>query len=188
VAASVPWSELVIVRRSRWPVSMRRALGTIGMRQVTGWPTPMATGSRHGTTGAPGLLAGSSTVRSMARSQPALSGLARSSAAHVVKQDDPRGVERGDRRLEAELDIASATWRADRTGVCQLSRSGRSGGSALWGRPESAGQVHGAGTWAVRFEPALAELDRVLDDDQLFQRVKAELSRRHRQTMRTGRP
>src|SRR5918912_1494610 len=40
----------------------------------------------------------------------------------------------------------------------------------------------------LRFEPELAELDRLLDDDQLFQHVKADLSRRRPHTTETGRP
>jgi IS5 family transposase len=40
----------------------------------------------------------------------------------------------------------------------------------------------------LRFEPELAELDRLLDDDQLFQQVKADLSRRRPKTAQTGRP
>jgi IS5 family transposase len=40
----------------------------------------------------------------------------------------------------------------------------------------------------LRFEPELAELDRLLDDDQLFEQVKADLSRRRPQTTVTGRP
>ena len=40
----------------------------------------------------------------------------------------------------------------------------------------------------LRFEPELAELDRLLDDDRLFQQVKADLSRRRPQTTVTGRP
>jgi transposase, IS5 family len=40
----------------------------------------------------------------------------------------------------------------------------------------------------LRFEPELAELDRLLDDDQLFQQVKADLSRRRPRTADTGRP
>ena len=40
----------------------------------------------------------------------------------------------------------------------------------------------------LRFEPELAELDRLLDDDQLFQQVKADLSRRRPRTTETGRP
>jgi len=31
----------------------------------------------------------------------------------------------------------------------------------------------------LRFEPQLAELDRLLDDDQLFEHIKADLSRGH---------
>src|SRR5919201_2132029 len=40
----------------------------------------------------------------------------------------------------------------------------------------------------LRFEPELAELDRLLDDDQLFQQVKADLARRRPRTPDTGRP
>src|ERR687886_2394136 len=40
----------------------------------------------------------------------------------------------------------------------------------------------------LRFEPELAELDRLLEDDQLFQQVKADLSRRRPRTLQTGRP
>jgi IS5 family transposase len=40
----------------------------------------------------------------------------------------------------------------------------------------------------LRFEPELAELDRLLDDDELFQQVKADLSRRRPRTTETGRP
>jgi transposase, IS5 family len=40
----------------------------------------------------------------------------------------------------------------------------------------------------LRFEPELAELDRLLDDDQIFQRIKADLSRRRPHTTETGRP
>jgi transposase, IS5 family len=38
------------------------------------------------------------------------------------------------------------------------------------------------------FEPELAELDRLLEDDQIFQQVKADLSRRRPHTTETGRP
>ena len=41
---------------------------------------------------------------------------------------------------------------------------------------------------ALRFEPELAELDRLLEDDQLFQQVKADLARRRPHTLQTGRP
>src|SRR5919202_1745848 len=41
---------------------------------------------------------------------------------------------------------------------------------------------------ALRFEPELAELDRLLEDDQLFGQVKADLSRRRPHTLTTGRP
>src|SRR5919109_2691465 len=40
----------------------------------------------------------------------------------------------------------------------------------------------------LRFEPELAELDRLLEDDQLFQQIKADLSRRRPHTTETGRP
>jgi len=40
----------------------------------------------------------------------------------------------------------------------------------------------------LRFEPELAELDRLLEDDQIFQHVKADLSRRRPHTVETGRP
>ena len=40
----------------------------------------------------------------------------------------------------------------------------------------------------LRFEPELAELDRLLEDDQIFQQVKADLSRRRPHTIDTGRP
>jgi transposase, IS5 family len=40
----------------------------------------------------------------------------------------------------------------------------------------------------LRFEPELAELDRLLEDDQLFQHIKADLSRRRPHTVETGRP
>src|SRR5258708_29027648 len=40
----------------------------------------------------------------------------------------------------------------------------------------------------LRFEPELAKLDRVLEDDQIFQQVKADLSRRRPHTTKTGRP
>src|SRR5438128_5471648 len=42
--------------------------------------------------------------------------------------------------------------------------------------------------WELRFEPELAELDRLLEDDQRFQQVKADLSRRRPRTLETGRP
>jgi IS5 family transposase len=41
---------------------------------------------------------------------------------------------------------------------------------------------------ALRFEPELAELDRLLDDDQLFQHVKVDLSRRRPRSTQTGGP
>jgi len=41
---------------------------------------------------------------------------------------------------------------------------------------------------ALRFEPELAELDRLLEDDLLFERVKADLVRRCRRSATTGRP
>src|SRR5919197_2822151 len=40
----------------------------------------------------------------------------------------------------------------------------------------------------LHFEPELAELDRLLEDDQLFQQVKADLARRRPHTLATGRP
>src|SRR5438045_936512 len=40
----------------------------------------------------------------------------------------------------------------------------------------------------LRFEPELAELDRLLEDDDLFQQIKADLAQRRPQTLRTGRP
>jgi IS5 family transposase len=40
----------------------------------------------------------------------------------------------------------------------------------------------------LRFEPELAELDQLLDDDQIFQQIKADLSRRRPHTIETGRP
>jgi transposase, IS5 family len=40
----------------------------------------------------------------------------------------------------------------------------------------------------LRFEPELAELDRLLEDDQIFNQVKADLSRRRPHTTETGRP
>ncbi len=40
----------------------------------------------------------------------------------------------------------------------------------------------------LRFEPELAELDRLLEDNQLFQRLKADLARRRPRTLETGRP
>jgi IS5 family transposase len=40
----------------------------------------------------------------------------------------------------------------------------------------------------LRFEPELAELDRLLEDDQIFNHVKADLSRRRPHTTETGRP
>ena len=40
----------------------------------------------------------------------------------------------------------------------------------------------------LRFEPELTELDRLLEDDELFQQIKADLSRRCPHTLQTGRP
>jgi transposase, IS5 family len=40
----------------------------------------------------------------------------------------------------------------------------------------------------LRFEPELAELDRLLEDDQIFQQIKGDLSRRRPHTTETGRP
>ena len=39
----------------------------------------------------------------------------------------------------------------------------------------------------LRFEPELAELDRLLEDDQIFLQIKADLSRR-RPARQLGRP
>jgi IS5 family transposase len=41
---------------------------------------------------------------------------------------------------------------------------------------------------ALTFEPALAELDRLLEDDDLFQQVRADLARRRPKSAVTGRP
>ncbi len=41
---------------------------------------------------------------------------------------------------------------------------------------------------ALGFEPVLAQLDRLLDDDAVFQAVKADLARRRPRTPTTGRP
>jgi transposase, IS5 family len=41
--------------------------------------------------------------------------------------------------------------------------------------------------WQLAFEPELAELDRLLADDALFQRVKADLARRRPKSLATGR-
>jgi IS5 family transposase len=43
-------------------------------------------------------------------------------------------------------------------------------------------------TLALSFEPVLARLDTLLDDDALFQAVKADLARRRPRTAETGRP
>src|SRR5438105_2367037 len=40
----------------------------------------------------------------------------------------------------------------------------------------------------LRFEPELAELDQLLEDDQIFQQIKTDLSRRRPHTTETGRP
>src|SRR5436190_7225274 len=40
----------------------------------------------------------------------------------------------------------------------------------------------------LRFEPELAELDRLLEDDQLVQQVKTDLAQRRPHTTQTGRP
>jgi IS5 family transposase len=40
----------------------------------------------------------------------------------------------------------------------------------------------------LRFEPELAELDRLLEDDGLFEHIKADLSRRWPHPIVTGRP
>ena len=39
----------------------------------------------------------------------------------------------------------------------------------------------------LEFDPVLAQLDRLLDDDTLFQAVKADLARRRPRTRQTGR-
>jgi IS5 family transposase len=41
---------------------------------------------------------------------------------------------------------------------------------------------------ALEFEPVLAQLDTLLEDDALFQAVKADLARRYPHTLETGRP
>src|ERR671939_126704 len=41
---------------------------------------------------------------------------------------------------------------------------------------------------ALEFEPVLAQLDRLLEDDTLFQAVKRDLARRRPHTLQTGRP
>jgi hypothetical protein len=43
-------------------------------------------------------------------------------------------------------------------------------------------------TLELRFEPELAELDRLLEDDEIFRHVKSDLSRRRPHTTETGRP
>ncbi len=43
-------------------------------------------------------------------------------------------------------------------------------------------------TLASEMDAALTQLDQVLEDDEIFQRVKHDMSRRHRDTPRTGRP
>src|SRR5438552_15607426 len=40
----------------------------------------------------------------------------------------------------------------------------------------------------LQFEPVLAQLDRLLEDDTLFQAVKTDLGRRRPHTLETGRP
>jgi hypothetical protein len=40
----------------------------------------------------------------------------------------------------------------------------------------------------LRFEPQLEQLDRLLDDDELFEAVRADLARRHPKTRSRGRP
>src|SRR3954451_719781 len=40
----------------------------------------------------------------------------------------------------------------------------------------------------LRFEPQLEQLDRLLDDDELFERVRDDLARRHPKTRSRGRP
>src|SRR5207249_3384568 len=40
----------------------------------------------------------------------------------------------------------------------------------------------------LRFDPQLAQLDRLLDDDELFARVRDDLARRYPRTRTRGRP
>ena len=40
----------------------------------------------------------------------------------------------------------------------------------------------------LRFEPRLEQLDRLLDDDELFERVREDLARRYPKTGSRGRP
>src|SRR5262245_9477736 len=40
----------------------------------------------------------------------------------------------------------------------------------------------------LRFEPQLEQLDRLLDDDELFEMVRDDLARRHPRTRSRGRP
>lgn len=40
----------------------------------------------------------------------------------------------------------------------------------------------------MELDPMLTELDRLLDDDALFQTVKADLAKRHPRTLTDGRP
>ena len=40
----------------------------------------------------------------------------------------------------------------------------------------------------LRFEPQLEQLDRLLDDDEIFDRVRDDLARRHPRTRSRGRP
>ena len=42
--------------------------------------------------------------------------------------------------------------------------------------------------WQLRFEPELAELDRLLADEGLFQEIKAGLAQRRPKSRVTGRP
>ncbi len=42
-------------------------------------------------------------------------------------------------------------------------------------------------TLTLTFEPVLAQLDRLLDDDMLFQAVKRDLARRRPRRLQTGR-
>lgn len=43
-------------------------------------------------------------------------------------------------------------------------------------------------TLASEMDAALTQLDQVLEDDEIFQRVKHAMSQRHRHAVRTGRP
>ena len=40
---------------------------------------------------------------------------------------------------------------------------------------------------AIQMEPELAQIDKILDDDELFQLIKGDLAQRHPHTLETGR-